>query len=66
MSQRFRHWYNPWFDIPKRRKPDGIDPDDLRSFIESESVDRELRVLQLAEQYGVEVAEILRWARVEL
>lgn len=52
------HGYNPGFKIPKKKLPQSL-LCELESFVESESVDRESRIYDLALIYGVEVNDIL-------
>lgn len=58
MNKPIHYSRNPGFKIPAKRLPKGL-LDDLSSFVESESTDREARATELAEIYGISVQEIL-------
>lgn len=49
---------NPGFKIPRKTFPKWL-LEDLSSFVESESTDREARAIELAHLYGVSVSDIL-------
>lgn len=49
---------NPGFKIPKKNLPQEL-INDLSSFVESESTDREARAMELSEIYGISVNDIL-------
>jgi hypothetical protein len=49
---------NPGFNIPKKTLPKQL-LEDLSSFVESESTDREARAMELSHLYGISVADIL-------
>ncbi len=49
---------NPGFIIPKKLPPWLLD--DVSSFVESESTDREARAMELAELYWTSLQEILQ------
>lgn len=55
---------NPGFNMPKKKLPQSL-LHELESFVESESVDREARIYDLAVTYGVEVNDILEHLRID-
>lgn len=50
--------------MPKKKLPQSL-LHELESFVESESVDREARIYDLAVTYGVEVNDILEHLRID-
>lgn len=58
MEKPIHYSRNPGFKMPPKKLPKWL-LDDLSSFVESESTDREARAVELAELYGVSVQEIL-------
>jgi hypothetical protein len=55
----FISWYNPGIRVPEKKLPQEV-LIELSSFTESESVDREARIEEIAAIFNIQVSTVLK------